>query len=96
MGSAIIRRLALVRRAPEVVLAGGVFAARDERFEARIRDGIRAAARGATVRRATAAPVLGVALLGLDRLRATGADVAPDADDRIRVALTDWTAPIVP
>jgi N-acetylglucosamine kinase-like BadF-type ATPase len=92
MGSAIIRRLGLVRRAPEVVLAGGVFAARDERFEGRIRDGIGTIARGATVRRATAPPVLGVALLGLDRLRATGAEVAPGADERIRAALTGWTA----
>ena len=74
--AAIIRRLGLVRRAPEVVLAGGVFLARDKRFEGRIRDGIEAVARGSDGAPRERAPVLGVALLGLDRLRATGADVA--------------------
>ncbi len=41
MAVAIIRRLRLARLAPVIVLAGGVFSARDEPFEARIRSGNR-------------------------------------------------------
>ena len=68
MAVAIIRRLHLTRRDPAVVLAGGVFRAKDAVLEARIATGIHAVAPDAAVRRLDAPPVLGAALLGLDRL----------------------------
>jgi N-acetylglucosamine kinase-like BadF-type ATPase len=90
MARAILRRLRLTRLDPDVVLAGGVFDAHDEAFEARIRDGIRAVAPRATVRRSDAQPVLGAALLALDRLH--GADPARHAvaADRLRASLGAW------
>jgi N-acetylglucosamine kinase-like BadF-type ATPase len=90
MAGAIIRRLSLVRRRPDVVLAGGVFAARDEPFEARIRDGICAIAPGAAVRRSEAIPVLGAALLGLDRLEGLTAGDRLAAEARLRASLGVW------
>ena len=68
MGLAIIRRLHLARLDVEVVLAGGVFRARDAVFEARIASGIQAKAPRARLHRLEAPPVLGAALLGFDRL----------------------------
>lgn len=96
MATAMIRRLSLTRRRPVVVLAGGVFAARDASFEARIRDGVAAVAPGADVRRSEALPVLGAALLGLDRLHGLarvdgreGGDRAA-AEARLRDSLGAW------
>jgi hypothetical protein len=40
----ILRRLGMTRRDPDVILAGGVFAAPDESFETRIRKGLQAVA----------------------------------------------------
>jgi N-acetylglucosamine kinase-like BadF-type ATPase len=90
MAGAIIRRLHLRRLDPDVVLAGGVFAARDGAFEARIRAGIERIAPRATVRRSDALPVLGAALLGLDRV--VGADDARHgaATERLRAGLGAW------
>ncbi len=68
MAGAIIRRLNLTRRDPDVVMAGGIFNARDDAFDARIAAGVRRVAPRATLRRSDAPPVLGAALLGLDRL----------------------------
>jgi N-acetylglucosamine kinase-like BadF-type ATPase len=96
MASAIIRQLSLSRRRPDVVLAGGVFQAKDAVFERRIRDGIAAVAPGATVHRATAVPVLGAALLALDWLAQAGlpAGTTPAvrraAEDGIRASLAAW------
>lgn len=90
MAEAIIRRLSLARHAPTVVLAGGVFAARDAAFEARIRDGIRAVAAGADVHRSETLPVLGAALLGLDRLDGRVAGDRRAAERRLREALGAW------
>jgi len=90
MAGAIIRRLRIARLAPDVVLAGGVFAARDERFEQRIRTGIRGVARDATVRRLDARPVLGVALLGLDVVHASDPDTHAAAVRRLRSELGSW------
>lgn len=90
MATAIIRRLSLTRRSPDVVLAGGVFAARDEPFEARIAAGIQAIAPGATVRRSEALPVLGAALLGLDRLDSVTVADRPAVEARIRASLGTW------
>jgi N-acetylglucosamine kinase-like BadF-type ATPase len=96
MAIAIIRRLSLTRRRPDVVLAGGVFGAHDPVFETRIRDGIVDVAPGATVHRATAVPVLGAALLGLDWLARLDGPGRPSskarhaAEARIRASLGTW------
>jgi N-acetylglucosamine kinase-like BadF-type ATPase len=90
MAGAIIRRLSLSRRRPDVVLAGGIFAAGDERFESRIRAGIRAVAPGADVRPSDALPVLGAALLGLDRLEGLAAGDRRAIEARMRKTLGAW------
>ena len=68
MGNSIIRRLHLVRRDVDVILAGGVFEANDADFEARIADRIHAVSPAAQVARLRSLPVAGAALLALDRL----------------------------
>jgi hypothetical protein len=50
---------------------------------------VKAVAPRATIVRLTAPPVLGAALLGLDRLAADGA-ADPAAEARIRKAIEDW------
>lgn len=90
MAEAIIRRLGLTRRRPTVVLAGGVFAANDTAFEGRIRDRVTAVAPGADVRRSEALPVLGAALLGLDRLDRRSAVDRGAAEARLRAELGAW------
>jgi N-acetylglucosamine kinase-like BadF-type ATPase len=74
MAAALARRTNLVRRDPDVVLGGGVFRTDDEAFHERLRDGVRDAIPAARIVRLAAPPVLGAALLGLDRLAARGAD----------------------
>jgi N-acetylglucosamine kinase-like BadF-type ATPase len=91
MAVAIIRRLGLARRDPDVVLAGGVFAARDEAFEDRIRTGISKVAARATVRRFDGSPVLGAALIGLDRLLGGDVERHRAAVARLRAELGSWT-----
>jgi N-acetylglucosamine kinase-like BadF-type ATPase len=86
MGGAILRQLRLTRLDPDVILAGGVFDARDAAFEGRVRAGLEAVAPRARVRRSAGPPVLGAALLALDRHRAASAGHA-DADARLRAAL---------
>jgi N-acetylglucosamine kinase-like BadF-type ATPase len=89
MAGALIRRLRMTDLDPEVVLGGGVFQATDPAFYARIEAGVRAVAPRASIVRLTAPPVLGSALLGLDRLAAGGAaDLAAEA--RIRKSIEDW------
>jgi N-acetylglucosamine kinase-like BadF-type ATPase len=83
MATTAIRRLGLGDDDVDVVLGGGVFRRDDPAFLERIRAGIAAVAPAATVRQATAPPVVGAALLGLDRLGAPRA-----AADRLRAALT--------
>lgn len=90
MAVAIIRRLALTRQRPEVILAGGVFAANDADFEARISDGIQAVAPGAIVKRSDALPVLSAALLALDRLQGPSANERRDTEGRLRSSLGAW------
>jgi hypothetical protein len=68
MVAAVLRRLHLLRRQPPVVLAGGVFRADDAPFLDRIREGLARPAPGARVVRLDAPPVLGAALLALDRV----------------------------
>jgi hypothetical protein len=84
MATALIRRLHLTRLDPEVVLAGGVFRTDDPDFYGRIEAGIQGVAPRARTARLTAPPVLGAALLGLDRLAGGSAD--PKVEARIRAA----------
>ena len=90
MAGAMIRRLNLTRRDPDVVMAGGVFDARDARFEARIADGVHDIAPGATLRRTEAPPVLGAALLALDQLTGAAPSTDAAAEARLRDALRAW------
>jgi N-acetylglucosamine kinase-like BadF-type ATPase len=83
MAGTAIRRLGLGGEDVDVVLGGGVLRRDDPAFLGRIRAGIAAAAPAATVRQATAPPVVGAALLGLDRLGA-----GPVAAGRLRATLT--------
>jgi N-acetylglucosamine kinase-like BadF-type ATPase len=91
MASALIRRLHMTRLDPEVVLAGGVFRATDRRFYERLEAGIRRVAPRARTAHLTAPPVLGSALIGLDRLSPTGTAPAA-AESRLRDALEAWHA----
>ena len=68
MATALIRRLRLGRLDPEVVLAGGVFRAEDPVFHERLAAAVAGAAPAARVVRLEAPPVLGAALLALERL----------------------------
>ena len=81
---ATIRRLRLVRAAVPVILSGGVFRTDDRDFHARLRERIRAAVPRARVTPLDVPPVVGAALLGLDRLAAPSA-----AGDRLRAELTE-------
>jgi N-acetylglucosamine kinase-like BadF-type ATPase len=92
MARSLIRRLRLTRLDPEVVLAGGVFKADDPAFYDRLRAGIEAVAPRASIVRLTAPPVLGAALVGLDRLAPSGA-TPPAVEARLRAALEAWDAP---
>ena len=67
MAVALIRRLRLRRLDPDVVLAGGVFRAEDAAFHLRLAGAVSAVAPDARVVRLEAPPVLGSALLGLER-----------------------------
>jgi N-acetylglucosamine kinase-like BadF-type ATPase len=88
MATALIRRLRLTGRDVEVVLAGGVFRTEDVRFYDRIDLGIRRVAPDARLVRLKVPPVLGAALLGLDRLH--DGTTPPAVDARIRGALKSW------
>jgi N-acetylglucosamine kinase-like BadF-type ATPase len=82
MARALIRRLHLSRVDPEVVLAGGVFRTTEPAFYRRLEGGILAAAPRARLVRLTAPPVLGAALIGLDRL--AGGTTSAAVEDRLR------------
>ncbi len=84
MAVAALRRARALRRAVPVVLAGGVFRTTDPAFHERIRQGLAAAAPRAQIRRLTAPPVVGAALLGLDALGSP-----PAAADRLRASLVE-------
>jgi N-acetylglucosamine kinase-like BadF-type ATPase len=83
MAGAAIRRLALTDRDVEVVLGGGLFHQEAPAFLERIRAEMAKVAPAAWLTQVTAPPVVGAALLGLDRLGA-----APGADERLRATLT--------
>jgi N-acetylglucosamine kinase-like BadF-type ATPase len=90
MAIALARRAHLVRRDPEVVLAGSVFRTDDDAFHERLAAAITRAIPAARIRRLAAPPVVGAALIGLDRL--AGGTAGPEAETRIRAALDAWNA----
>jgi N-acetylglucosamine kinase-like BadF-type ATPase len=83
MAGAAIRRLDLAGRDVEVVLGGGLFHREAPAFLERIVSGIGELAPAARITQVTAPPVVGAALLGLDRLAAP-----PGAAERLRATLT--------
>jgi N-acetylglucosamine kinase-like BadF-type ATPase len=83
MAEAAIRRLDLTGHDVEVVLGGGLFHREAPTFLERIRAGIVRVAPAARLTQVTAPPVVGAALLGLDRLGA-----APGAAERLRATLS--------
>ncbi len=83
MTTVAIKRLRMQRLGPEVVLGGGVFRNGWQPFFDRILQGIRQVAPGAELRVLTAPPIVGAALIGLDRLGARR-----PAESRVRATLT--------
>jgi N-acetylglucosamine kinase-like BadF-type ATPase len=83
MATAAIRRLRMSRLDPDVVLGGGIFRNRVAGFFDRIQDGVHRACPGARVTVLMAPPVVGAAMLGLDRIGASKV-----AHARARAALT--------
>ncbi len=81
MGIALLRRLHLLRRPVDVVLAGGMLAGGEPRLIARVGAGIRAAAPAAMVRVLREPPVLGAAL---DALTLAGLPAGSAAERRLR------------
>ncbi|MEU9848346.1 BadF/BadG/BcrA/BcrD ATPase family protein [Streptomyces sp. NPDC047985] len=79
MASVALGRLGLLAEETPVVLGGSVLAARHPRLDERIADLLAVRAPKAVVRVVTESPVLGAALLGLDR---TGAP--PEVHERLR------------
>ncbi|WP_037579449.1 N-acetylglucosamine kinase [Phaeacidiphilus oryzae] len=82
MAVVALRRLGLLAEAVDVVLGGGVLAARQRLLLAGIRERLGVAAPKARVRVVSQPPVLGAALLGLDHLAAPA-----EAGARLRAAL---------
>jgi N-acetylglucosamine kinase-like BadF-type ATPase len=83
-------RLDLLGEAADVVLGGGVLAARQPRLIAAVERRVLDAAPRAVIRIAVDAPVVGAALLGLDRLRTDGRTSVPNpqkAEQKLRTAL---------
>jgi N-acetylglucosamine kinase-like BadF-type ATPase len=83
MAGTAIKRLRMTKLDVHVVLGGGIFRNHDERFFARIQEGLREVAPEASIRLLTSPPLIGAALLGLDRLGASNA-----AKARARLTLT--------
>ena len=84
---AMIRRLHLTRRDVPVVLSGGLVRTTYRPFHERIQTGILAVAPAARIRALAVPPVVGAALLGLDRLDLGPAERTA-AEDRLRSGLT--------
>jgi N-acetylglucosamine kinase-like BadF-type ATPase len=91
MALATLRRLRLVRADVDVVLAGGVIKTNDEAFFERIEERIHERAPLARVRRLTQPPVVGAALLGLDRL-----PHSPAAEIHLRAEVARRAPTVVP
>jgi N-acetylglucosamine kinase-like BadF-type ATPase len=91
MAVAILRRLRLLRAAVDVVLAGGVIRTRDEAFFERVGEQVQRHAPLARIRRLTEPPVVGAALLALDR-----ASRSRSADGRLRREVAERPPVVVP
>jgi hypothetical protein len=91
MATALGRRAHLVRRDPDVVCGGSVFRTEDAAFHDRIRAGVNAAIPAARVVRLGSPPVLGAALIALDRLSPDGA-TPPAIAERARSWIDSWDA----
>jgi len=83
MATTAIRRLRMTKLDVDVVLGGGIFRNRYRAFYDRIERGVAAVAPAARVHVLQAPPVLGAALIGLDRIGAT-----PAAHRRLQRDLT--------
>jgi N-acetylglucosamine kinase-like BadF-type ATPase len=83
MASAAIRKLRMTKLDVDVVLGGGIFRNDYRPFFERIEEGVRSVAPAANVSVPTVPPVVGAALLGLDRL-----DAPSRTKERVRRALT--------
>jgi N-acetylglucosamine kinase-like BadF-type ATPase len=83
LAATAIRRLRMTKLDVDVVLGGGIFRNDDEKFFERIRHGLEQVAPAVRVRVLTAPPVIGAALMGLDRLEAPR-----PARARLRLGLT--------
>jgi N-acetylglucosamine kinase-like BadF-type ATPase len=90
MAAALARRTGLTRRDPEVVLAGGIFKTTDAAFHAGLAERITATIPAARIVRLAAPPVLGAALIGLDRVNGGLRD--PEVQTRLRAAIEAWSA----
>ncbi len=83
MAGAAIRRLGMTKLDVDVVLGGGIFRNRFDPFFARIEEGLHEVCAHARMAVLTAPPLVGAAILGLDRIGASAA-----ARARARTALT--------
>ncbi len=93
MAAVLMQRLRLGRRAPEVVLAGGVFRTEFAPFYQALERRIQGAAREARLVRLGWPPVAGAVLLALDRSEERSVSGAePGAGERLRRALAGWDA----
>ncbi|MEU6274361.1 BadF/BadG/BcrA/BcrD ATPase family protein [Streptomyces populi] len=72
MATVALNRLGLLAEETPVLLGGGILAARHPQLDDRVHELLSARAPKAAPRVVTAPPVLGAALLGLDRVRAPG------------------------
>ena len=86
MATALIRRLRLEGLDPDVVLAGGVFRAEDPAFHERLAAAVASVAPAARLVRLEAPPVLGSALLALER--GAGEVVTDGVVERLAAELT--------
>jgi hypothetical protein len=83
MAGAAIKKLRMSKLEVDVVLGGGIFRNGYRPFFERIEDGVRSIAPAANVSVLTVPPVVGAALLGLDRL-----DAPSRTKERVRRGLT--------
>jgi N-acetylglucosamine kinase-like BadF-type ATPase len=91
LGRVALTRLGLERGPVEVVLGGGLLRAGDARLQAAIVEGFAAVGDQITVHTTDAPPVVGAALLGLDRL-AAGADARARVRRELAAAVDDEPA----
>ena len=89
MAGAALRRLGLAEEPVEVVLGGGLLQSGNERLLGGVEAGLHRIGSAVTMRVARSRPIVGAALLGLDRLGAS-----PEAQERAREELDRATASV--